>query len=107
MEDKTLLLINIPNPEYIEYDQKHQPEVLQIIDQPIYLDFLFENLKANNLSISYFEKYSIWVQNDYIFYIIEKKKKFQEVKLRDHRSIIQKVHNKLKNIKLKMIYNYG
>ena len=106
MNQKTKLLINIPNPEYIEYDQKYQPEVLQIIDQPIHLDFLLNNLEKNNLSISCFQKYSIWVKNDYIFYVVEKKKEFKEIRIQDNRSFIEKVFKKLFRIKLKLFYKY-
>lgn len=106
MDHKTLLFINIPNPEYIEYDQKHQPEVLQIIDQPIHLDFLIQNLENNELSISYLQKYSIWVKNDYIFYVVEKKKEFKEIKIHDQRNFIEKVLKKMFRIKLKLFYKY-
>ncbi len=104
--EDTLLLINIPNPEYIEYDQKYHPEVLQIIDQPVHLDFLVRNLENNDLTISYFQKYSIWVENDYVFYIIEKKKEFKEIRIHDKRNFAQKVLIKLFRLKLKLLYNF-
>tara|TARA_R110002049_G_scaffold294590_1_gene481289 strand:+ start:1892 stop:2614 length:723 start_codon:yes stop_codon:yes gene_type:complete len=106
MGDNTLLLINIPNPEHIELNQKYHPEVLQIIDQPIHLSFLVQNLEQNNLSISYYKKYSIWLENDYIFYAIEKKKEFKEIKLSDKRSFIEKVGKKLLRYKIKLFHNY-
>ena len=40
--DKSTLLINLPNPEYILFDQKNQPEVLQEMDQAIFLNDLSE-----------------------------------------------------------------
>jgi hypothetical protein len=107
MNQDTILLINIPNPEYIEYDEKHNPDVLQVIDQAIYLDFLLQNLQDNNLNISYFEKYSIWVEGDYIFYAKEKKKEFKEHEIHEDRSLIEKVLKKAFRIKLKLCYNYS
>lgn len=107
MGDETVLLINIPNPEYIEYDQKNQPEVLQIIDQPINLNFLVRNLEQNGLGISSLQKYSIWVKNDYVFYVVERKKEFEEIKLHSKRNIVEKVAKKLLRMKLKWFYNYG
>lgn len=106
MGQDTKLLINIPNPEYIEYDQKYNPEVLQIVDQPIHLDFLLNNLEKNNLSISYFEKYSIWIEDEYIFYLVEKKKEFKGNSIHDERSFVEKVFKKLFRLKLKYFYNY-
>ena len=105
MNEDSTLLINIPNPQYIEYDLEHQPEVLQIIDQPIHLNFLLPNLEKNDLCISLFEKHSIWVENDYVFYVIKKKKSFKEIKVRESRTFIQKVMNKLLRLKLKLLYN--
>jgi len=105
INDDTVLLINIPNPDYIEYDQKYQPEVLQIIDQPIHLDFLLQNINNNGLDIEYFEKHSIWVKNEYIFYVIKKKTNFKEEKLHNSRTFIQKVFVKLFRLKLKLFYS--
>ena len=73
--ENTKILINIPNPEYIEYFRANNPGVLQIIDQPIPLNLILENAEKNGLQITYFETYNIWVENDYQFFIIEKKEK--------------------------------
>ena len=86
INDNTLILINIPNPKYIEYDQIHQPEVLQIIDQPIYLDFILKSIRHTGLRINYFETYSIWVKDEYNFLVLEKDKVFTENKLHEKRS---------------------
>jgi hypothetical protein len=70
------------------------------------LDFLIQNLENNELSISYLQKYSIWVKNDYIFYVVEKKKEFKEIKIHDQRNFIEKVLKKMFRIKLKLFYKY-
>ncbi len=106
MSDNTFLLVNIPNPEYIEYDRKYQPELLQVIDQPVYLDFMIKNLTKNQLQLLSFETYSTWVKNDYNFYLIKKKKEFKEQKLQDERNLIQKILIKLFRIKLKLFYRF-
>lgn len=107
MGDNTVLLINIPNPDYIEYDQKHQPEVLQIIDQPVHLNFMVRSLEKNGLDISHLQKYSIWVKNDYVFYVVQKKKPFEEITIQSQSSFAEKVFRKLFRLKLKWFYNYG
>jgi len=95
MTEKTTLLINIPNPKYIEYDRIHQPEVLQVIDQPIPLTAIAKNAEDNGLFIHHFETYSIWVENDYQFMMIRKDRDFEEVKLSDKRSFSGKVKHRL------------
>ena len=102
----TKVLINIPNPAYIEYDRIHNPEELQIIDLPLHLSFILENLERNGLTLMSFETYSIWAENDYQFFVIEKKKVFEEVKLSSKRNIFQKIRKKLKRTYIKLKYNY-
>jgi hypothetical protein len=55
----------------------------------------------------YFEKYSIWVKDEYIFYVIKKKQPFTEEKLAGKRSFIEKVKSKLLRTKLQKLYPYG
>ena len=106
MNDDTLLLINIPNPEYIEYDQIHQPEVLQLIDQPIHLDFILKTIEDTCLRLIFFETYSIWVKNEYNFLVFEKQKDFKEEKIHEKRSLYEKIAVKLFRLKLKYFYRY-
>ncbi len=100
------LLINIPNPDYIRYDQQFQPELLQLIDQPVELESIARNLSNSGLDIVSFEKHSIWVKHDYAFYVVEKKKEFEEIPLSDSRSFYEKVHNKVLRLKLQLFHQY-
>lgn len=102
MTEQTTLLINIPNPKYIEYDRIHQPEVLQVIDQPIPLTAIAKNAEDNGLFIHHFETYSIWVENDYQFMMIKKDRDFKEVKLSEQRSFMDKIKHRLKLISQKL-----
>ena len=104
--EHTKILINIPNPAYIEYDQENNPAALQIIDQPLPLTLLLKNLENNGLTLIYFETYSIWVEHDYQFFVIEKKKVFKEVKLSAKRTFFQKGLKKLERTYIKLRYNY-
>lgn len=101
-DDKTLILINIPNPDYIEYDRKNSPEVLQIIDQPLPLPIILNNLEKCNLEIIFFETYSIWVENDYQFFIIRKKRAFNN--LRHNRDFYQKIVDRIKKLWISINY---
>jgi len=94
-DDNTKIVINIPNPEYLDYVTKNQPSSLQIIDQPIPLNIIVENTESNGLRIKNFDTYSIWVENDYQFIVIQKKKDFEEVIINDKRSLPQKIKYKL------------
>lgn len=94
-DDNTKIVINIPNPEYLDYVTKNNPSSLQIIDQPIPLSMIVENTESNGLRIKNFDTYSIWVENDYQFMVIQKKKDFEEVIINDKRSLLQKIKYKL------------
>lgn len=104
--ENTKVIINIPNPAYIEYDKVNNPESLQIIDQPLPISIITEKLEKNGLSLLYFETYSIWVENDYQFLLIEKMRAFKEVTLSSKRNFCQKLIKKLQRTYIKLKYNY-
>ena len=101
--DETLLLINIPNPQYIEYGHKHHPEKMQVIDQAVELFPLMHHLEKANLEIIYFEKYGIWEKEDYHVLVIRKKRPFKLQHLSDSKDLktkaIDKVKRKVDNLK--------
>jgi trans-aconitate 2-methyltransferase len=106
MDDNTRLLINLPNPGYILFDQKHNPATLQEIDQPVFLDNLLPALTKASLDVVQFETYSVWVENDYQFIEIRRKKEFKEILLSDNRNFFQKGRVWLKRKWRKLIYRY-
>lgn len=93
--EKTQIIINIPNPKYISHLQKNEPESLQIIDQAVELIPLVKNLENADLEILYFEKYSIWVKEDYHFMVIRKNRKFSVINIGGERSLKNKILNKI------------
>ncbi len=104
--ENTKVLINIPNPAYVAYDIENNPDALQIIDQPLSLNFLLNILENNGLNIMRFETYSVWVENDYQFFVITKNRHFKEVKLNDKRTFLQKAIKKVERTYIKMKYHY-
>lgn len=93
--DKTNILINIPNPQYIGYARINHPESLQVIDQEVELFTLMQHLENNGLELVYFEKYGIWEQDDYHFMVIRKKRNFELKHLSDQRNFSEKVFHKI------------
>lgn len=94
--EKTLIAINIPNPAYIEHVRKTAPETLQVVDQSVELPELVSNTDKNGLEIIFFEKYSIWLKEDYDFILLRKKRKFFVEKLSEKRNIPEKIENRIK-----------
>lgn len=101
--EETLLLINIPNPQYIEYGHQHHPEKMQVIDQPVELLPLLQNLDKAGLEIIYFEKYGIWEEEDYHVLVIRKKRPFKLKHLSDNKDLktkaLDKMRRKVDNLK--------
>lgn len=106
VNENTKILVNIPNPASIEYDRINHPEALQIIDQPLPLTLILENVEKNGMNLTFFETHSIWMENDYQFFVIEKKKLFNEVKLSSNRTLFQRIKKKLERTYIKLRYNY-
>lgn len=92
IKDEGLLFINIPNPEYILYDQLYQPQNLQEIDQPVFLHNLLPKIVNAGLELIRFKfnVHSVWVKEDYHFLLARKKKVFQEKFLHSEQNLFTK-----------------
>lgn len=106
VNDRTVILINIPSPAAIQHDIENDPSALQVIDQPLPIDFIVNNIVNNGLSLVSFENHSIWAENDYQFFVIAKNKKYIEVKLSSQRSFFEKAVNKIKRTLVKWRHQY-
>jgi trans-aconitate 2-methyltransferase len=106
MNPDATLLINIPNPKYILFDRQFNPQSLQEIDQPIFINRLTNDLAKAGLQIDYFETYSIWVKQDYQFLVIKKETEFAERFLHGERNVFQKIKIRLSREFRKLMYNY-
>jgi trans-aconitate 2-methyltransferase len=106
MTEHSLLLVNIPNPRYLEFDQVYHPETLQIIDQPLHTDYLTKLISDHGLYLHSLETNSIWVEDDYQFLVIKKKGPFVERKLSEMRSFRGKAAAWLKRKRNSLHYKY-
>lgn len=104
--ENTVILINIPSPAAIQYDIENNPGALQIVDQPLPIEFIINNIAKNGLDLLSFENHSIWAKYDYQFFVIGKKKIYKEVKLSDTRGFFEKLKNRLKRDLVKLRYKY-
>ncbi|HEY4967605.1 MAG TPA: class I SAM-dependent methyltransferase [Puia sp.] len=106
MNPDATLFINLPNPNYILFDQQFNPQSLQEIDQPVFIDRLTNTLAQAGLQMEYFETYSVWVKQDYQFLIIKKEKAFTEQSLQEGRNVFQKINIRFGRYFRKLIYRY-
>lgn len=66
VEDDGNIVIHIPNPYYLEWVHANRPEVLQVIDQPVFTDLLVENTYPNGLYIHSLQNYCLCMdKSDY------------------------------------------
>ena len=93
--DKTVIAINIPNPQYIGYARRNNPESLQVIDQEVHLFPLLQHFEKHHLELVFFEKYGIWEVEDYHFMVVRKKREFKLSHLSDQRNLSEKVFKKV------------
>ncbi len=106
MHENSLLIINLPNPEYIRHDQKYHPEQLQETDQPVYLSALAAGLEQAGILIHSMETCSVWVQNDYQFIVAKKQTVFREVILSSRRTMPGKIWDRLRHVWRKIRFPY-
>ena len=93
--DKTVIAINIPNPQYIGYARRNHPESLQVIDQEVELFPLVSYGEKFGLELVFFQKYGIWEEEDYHFMVVRKKREFKLSHLSDQRNLSEKVLKKV------------
>jgi SAM-dependent methyltransferase len=65
------VLLHYPSPRYLEWCSEHNPELLQVIDQPIHADVLLANTAPRGLVLDHLETYSIWIrEGDYVVAVL-------------------------------------
>ncbi len=66
------VLLNYPNPLYLQWLHEHKPEVLQVIDQPVHADGLLASSYAAGLYLDFLQTYSIWTrEGDYVVAVMK------------------------------------
>lgn len=66
------VLLNYPNPLYLQWLHENEPEVLQVIDQPVHADGLLASCYAAGLYLDFLQTYSIWTrEGDYIVAVMK------------------------------------
>jgi trans-aconitate 2-methyltransferase len=84
IHDKSIVFINIPNPPCLEWFHEHQPQDLQIIDQPLPTDELLKNIYPNNLLLFSLKTYSLYFNvDDYQVMIFKPNVRFQKIIKKD------------------------
>jgi trans-aconitate 2-methyltransferase len=72
--DNTIIYINIPEPNYLEWVAENAPDLLQIIDQPLHINTFSQAIYENNFFVESIESYSLWMdENDYQTLIVKPK----------------------------------
>lgn len=90
MHTDSLLLINIPNPAAILYEQQHNPSGLQETDQTVYIGPLALAMEAAAIDILSVETYDVWQKEEYQFIVARKRKTFDPAPLSEKRNFFQK-----------------
>ena len=81
VSDDTKVIINIPNPSFIEYLHRHESNKLQVIDQPVWADGLLGSAYKAGFVLKQFRTYDIWTEEDYQLMLFQKKVHYQKIQL--------------------------
>jgi len=76
MHPDTKLLINIPNPPFLETIIENEKEKTQIIDQPLPADGIMSAAYANGLILDFFITHDVWQKKDYQMMLFTKEKPY-------------------------------
>jgi cyclopropane fatty-acyl-phospholipid synthase-like methyltransferase len=98
----SILAMNIPHPDMIRHIRANHPEMLQIVDNPVEMDYLSANIYKNHFRLSGYKPYSINnTGDDYIFMTFEKQsrqKAFRQIST--IRIIMQKLMYRINFLRL-------
>jgi trans-aconitate 2-methyltransferase len=82
LRDTGWVLIHMPNPLYLEWCHRHRPDLLQLVDQPIYTETLVGNIHPNDLYVHYLNTYSVWVpEGDYQVVVLKPRDRSLEFRI--------------------------
>lgn len=95
------VFINIPNPEYLEWCIKNRPDLLQIIDQPIYINELAKNSYPHGFYIDELKTYAVWVKDgDYQYIVLRNRKRNNfTLTMEEKPNLFDKIKYKINNKK--------
>jgi ubiquinone/menaquinone biosynthesis C-methylase UbiE len=103
MGTQSFFLINLPNPDYIAHDIALEADSLQIIDQPVPLAPLIQQLDEAGLELMTYEKYGIWHRDEYQWFVLRTKRPFEEVSIDTTLTFAQKFKRKIKRMRIKKL----
>jgi trans-aconitate 2-methyltransferase len=81
MDEECKLLINIPNPAFLETIIEHEHDKTQIIDQPLPADDIMNAAYANDLILDFFVTHDVWQKKDYQLMMFTKQKAYVNEKI--------------------------
>lgn len=98
-EDATIL-IHIPNPNFLQWVHENRPDLLQILDQPVYTDEICRNIYPCGLYIYYLQTYPIWVEKcDYQVIVLKTRNSAKEFSFKKPQpSFTKRLRGKIKSL---------
>lgn len=78
------VLINIPEPNCLNWARKHHPEKLQIIDQSLSMQDLMNNVYPNDFELVSMQPYALqYTEPDYVSIVLKRKKEVEHYRLKN------------------------
>jgi ubiquinone/menaquinone biosynthesis C-methylase UbiE len=96
-------VINLPNPDYIAHDIALEADSLQVIDQPVPFASLIQQLDDAGLELMTYQKYGLWHHDEYQWFVLRIKRPFNEVRIDDSLTLMEKIKRKIKRLRIKRL----
>jgi ubiquinone/menaquinone biosynthesis C-methylase UbiE len=96
-------VINLPNPDYIAHDIALEADSLQVIDQPVPFASLIQQLDDASLELMTYQKYGLWHHDEYQWFVLRIKRPFNEVRIDNSLTVIDKIKRKIKRLRIKRL----
>ena len=98
-----VIFINIPAPRFLEWMIEHEPQKLQVIDQPLNTADLIGNVSRNGFYLHKMETYNIFYnENDYQYFVFKSQQPIHKTTMRSKLTVLTerikiRIRNRLKD----------
>jgi len=66
----TVVAVNLPDADFLDYYRRHFPEKLQIVDESIHFDEFLSHARSVNLEIIAYQRFGVDYENQYRYYLL-------------------------------------
>jgi len=102
-QSDTMIVVNIPSPQYNGFLREHERERLQVVDEVLETNILVDNFYKCGFVLRSFKTYAMWVEDQYQLMVFKKRVAFANRKVPAVRPSVSPIQALSRRLKLRRI----